>query len=216
MARTIVRHRAKPRTVATRGWWTALTTPGWAWNATDTVAEVHRIQTLARAAGLSFAFPLALYGGAALVSSVLLAATPIWVYNGWWAAVALTAPFLIARHYHHRLRVRGIAISRSRAIRYTVAGELLAVVLWFAYPLWPVPLSAPWLALSVGAVLVGRAWRDRALYAIAAGVALIVAVAAAWDWRFALTDLTVGLLLCAGALWWRVRVGALGAMLPPR
>ncbi len=170
----------------------------------DTVLEISRLQVLARAAGVSFAFPLLLYGGAGIVSGLLLALVSsaglsIWVYNSWWAMAALAAPVLIARHYGRRLGMRGVGISRNRAFRYAAGTELLAALLWFAYPLYPVRISAPWLGFAVGAVVVGGVWRDRALHVIALGVCVIVGLAAILPWPMAVTDVAVGTLLCGGA-----------------
>lgn len=185
---------------------------------TDVVLEIRRLQLLARAAGVSFTFPLLLYGVAGLVSggllaAVLLGALSIWVYNGWWAVVALAAPPLVARHYGQRLARRGVGISRGRAGRYAVATEIVAVALWFAHPLYPVQISAPWLALAAGAAVVGRVWRDVAVTLVAAVVGAVVVAAAVWGWPMAATDLLVGAVLCAGATLWPRR-GPVRSMLP--
>lgn len=184
----------------------------------DAVLEIHRLQLLARAAGITFAFPLLLFGVAGLVSGLLLAAAvagavSIWIYNGWWAVVAVAAPVLIARHYQRRLAAYGVGISRNRAGRYTAATELVAAVLWFAHPLYPVPISAPWLALAAGAAVVAWVWRDRVLPVVSAGVCFLVVAAVVAGWPMPVTDLLVGALLCAAAGSWPRR--PVPTMMPP-
>jgi len=184
----------------------------------EAVLEIRRLQLLARAAGVNFTFPLLLYGVAGLVSGGLLAAVPlaglsIWIYNGWWAVVAVAAPLLVARHYGKRLARHGVGISRGRAGRYAAATELVAVALWFAHPLYPVQISAPWLALAAGAAVVGRVWRDVAVTLVAVAVAAVVVVATVWGWSMPVTDLLVGAVLCAGATLWPRR-GPVRSMLP--
>lgn len=192
-----------------------MTAPRSSTEAADAVAEIARLQVLARAAGVSFAFPLRLYGAAGVISAALLATAPIQVYNLWWLLVAVAAPVLVAHHYHRRLGLRGVGISRGRAGRYAAGTELLAAALWFAQPLYPVPVSAPWLAFAIGATLVARAWRDRPLGLIAAAVAVTVTIAAAAQWPMPATDLLIGALLCAGSTYRPHQRRQIRTMLPP-
>ncbi|MGX7826163.1 hypothetical protein ACTG9Q_13830 [Actinokineospora sp. 24-640] len=192
-----------------------MTAPRSRTEAADAFAEITRLQALARAAGVSFAFPLRLYGAAGIISAALLATLPIQVYNLWWLTVAATAPVLVAHHYHRRLSLRGVGISRGRAGRYAAGTELLAAALWFAQPLYPIPISAPWLAFALGATLVARAWHDRPLAVIAAAVAATVTIAAAAHWPMPATDLLIGTLLCLGSTCPSHHRRRIRAMLPP-
>ncbi|MFD1151566.1 hypothetical protein, partial [Saccharothrix hoggarensis] len=111
----------------------------------DVLTELTDLQALARAAGVTFTFPLLVFGTAGLCSAALLCCAPHWVYTGWWLAVALLAPPLIAAHYRRRLRRRGIGLDRGRALRHVLAAEALATVLW-VQPWHPDHVSLPWLA----------------------------------------------------------------------
>jgi hypothetical protein len=156
------------------------------------------LQTLARADGLCFSFPLLVYGVAGAASAPLLAFAPLRVYEAWWLLVAVGAPILIMLHYQRRLRARGVGIGRPRALRYVFGGEALALALW-VQPYHPIMINAPWLAFVLFATLVGRRWREPSMCVAAGGVAVIVLGAAALGWPMALTDLVVGAWLCVSA-----------------
>lgn len=166
-------------------------------HAEESLGELRQLQRLARRTGVSFTFPLLFYGTSALVSAALLAGNRISLYNLWWLVVAATAPVLIAYHYHRRLITREVGISWPRAFRYTSLTEIAAAALWFAQPLYPLPISAPWLAFAVGAAVVGRTWAYPPLQLLACAIVAVVALAALATWPMHTTDLIVGALLCA-------------------
>lgn len=171
------------------------------------------MQALARADGLSFAFPLRVFGLAGVVSAPLLGLAPLRVYEAWWMLVAIGAPILIMRHYRRRLRARGVGIGSPKALRYVFFGEALAVALW-VQPYHPIMINAPWLAFVPGAVLAGRTWREPFLYVVAAVVGVLVLGAAALRVPMAVTDLAVGFWLCASAAVSRSRTDRRPAGMP--
>ncbi|MFD0203321.1 MULTISPECIES: hypothetical protein [Saccharothrix] len=180
-------------------------TSGWSrGDAHDVITEIDQLHHLARADGVSFAFPVRLYGIAGLVSAAALAWTPLWLYTSWWILVAIAAPPSIAVHYARWLRTRGIGLDWRNATRHVAAAELLAVLLW-VQPFHPTSLSLPWLAAALGAVVAGRTWNDNTLQVLAAGVVAVVVTAALLTTPMALTDAVVGAWLCVISPWWRWR-----------
>jgi len=178
------------------------------------VVELHELQALAHADGLRFSFPLLVYGVAGVVSGPLLAFAPLRVYEAWWLLVAVSAPILIMSHYQRRLRVRGVGIRPPRVLRYLYGGEALALSLWVE-PYHPILINAPWLGLAVAAVLAGRTWHEPTMHLTAAGVTAVVIGAAALRSPMALTDVVVGVWLCASAWLSGRRAGRLPRLMTP-
>lgn len=168
----------------------------------DLLAELVELQRLSRLAGVSFAFPLGLYGVAGIGSALLARSDSLWWHHWWWIAFAVVGPTLVARHVSRRLATRGVGLARHRLLALVTIMEVTAAVLWFSQPLAAVLPGGAWLAVSVGTLVGGRLWGDRALPATGVAVAAAVVITAAMAWPMWRTDLAVGVLLCAAAAWW--------------
>ena len=166
----------------------------------DLLAELSYLHTVAKeTAAVRFGVAFWLIGIAGVAGGVVWLGTDgTVVYELCWLLFGVVGATLMLMCYHLRLSRRGVGLGRWTLLRLLGGCVAVAALLAIIHP--HAAVSAPWLALAGGAVVAARRWPCLSLWVAATGTFVLVMAGAVFTAGSGLTDIAVGVLMCACAL----------------